>query len=142
MKKVILMTAIAVCSTGFIVMAQDAKPVPQKREMRQADPAKIAEMRVKRLQNDVGSNLSDAQQKQAYDIFLKTETNRPEYRAEAREKMDQVRAEEDAQITKILTPEQAKKYTEVKHEREVRMKEAMQQRMERRSQLKQAPAGK
>jgi len=136
------MTAIAVCSTGFFAMAQEAKPAPQKREIKQADPAKIAEMRVKRLQNDVGSNLSDEQQKQAYEIFLKTEVKRPEYRAEAREKMDQVRADEDTQITKILTPEQAQKYAEVKKERETRQQEAMQQRMERRSQLKQAPAGK
>lgn len=142
MKKVILMAAIAVCSTGFITMAQEAKPTPQKREFRQADPAKIAEMRVKRLQSDIGTNLSDEQQKQVYEVFLKTEVKRPEYRAESREKMDQVRAEEDAQIAKILTPDQVKKYEEVKSEREARTKEAMQQRMERRSQLKEAPAAK
>ncbi len=142
MKKVILMTAVAVLSTGFVVLAQDAKPVPQKREIRQADPAKIAEMRVKRLQSDVGSELSDAQQKQAYEIFLKTEQKRPEYRTEAREKMEQVRAEEDAAIAKILNPEQSKKFTEMQQQREEHQKQAIKQRMERREQLKAAPGAK
>lgn len=137
MKKALFLAAVAALSTGFYTNAQEVKQAAQPvkvapRSMRQVDPSKVAEMRVNRLSKDV-PELSETQKKQAYDVYLKSAQNRPEYKADAREKMADVRKNEEAEIIGILNPDQAAKYKEMQVQRETARKQAMEQRLKTKS---------
>lgn len=143
MKKVIVLAAFAMFA-GFAASAQQQvqQTAPaQKVERAQInrDPAKIAEMRTERLAKEV--KLTDEQKKQVYDVYLKSAASRPAYTADARDKMQQMHAEEEANINKILTPEQANQYKDLQSKREAQRKEMMEKRMQR-ANVKAAPAVK
>ena len=131
MKKVLFLAAVALAANTVIGQEKTAKPALQsaqgiERVGGARDPQKVAEMKVNRLDKQV--TLTDAQKKQATEIYLKTASVRPSMDPAEKQKLMEARNEEKAAIDKILTAQQKEKLEAVATERKARQEEAMQRR--------------
>lgn len=112
-KKIVLVMTVVLL--GSIVMSAQ----PQRHGSK--DPARMAQRRVERLDRQL--NLTDEQKREIANILIEEMQSMPAQSSERvdeatmksrREQMQSRRAQTDARIEALLTPEQAAKYAEVK----------------------------
>lgn len=127
MKKIVLVLTVALM--GFVMNAQ-----PPRHHMGHGDPGQMLEHRVERLAKAL--DLTEAQKAEITKIYsMEMEAMKKEHQPMAtegkepvrpdesvmkarREQMDARRAETEAKIEALLTPEQAAKYAELKQNHE------------------------
>lgn len=145
-KKTNIMKKIAIIAIALIagstVMAQQGSTTTTPRLERQPEIQKRsaedrAKMRTERMTQNL--NLTEEQQKRVYNIVLeqaKTHDAQREQRQERREALREQRDETDARIREVLTDEQQERFDAMQKQRT----ERMEQRQERRGEMRQKPA--
>lgn len=135
MKKLIIAAVLMVGMTSF---AQE-KPAGEKgHKMERMSPAERNEKHLKKMTSEL--NLTEKQQKEV-GVILAEQAAKREAKHEERKKMsDAQRAERkaemqanDAKIKAVLTPEQTKKWEELKAKKKEEMKEKRQEMKEKRA---------
>ncbi len=132
------MFALAVLMVGMTSFAQE-KPVGKKMDkakMERLTPEQRNEQHLKKLTKDLG--LNDSQQKQMATLLSEQSAKRESKKAEREKLMQAKRAERneemkafDTKVKTILTPEQSKKWDEMKAEKREKVKEKVQERRKR-----------
>jgi len=132
------MFAIAVLMIGMTSFAQE-KPVGKKMDkakMEKLTPEQRNEQHLKKLTKDLG--LNDSQQKQMATLLSEQSAKRESKKAEREKLMQAKRAERneemkafDSKVKAILTPDQSKKWDEMKAEKREKVKEKVQERRKR-----------
>ncbi|HDR52878.1 MAG TPA: hypothetical protein ENN90_14870 [Mariniphaga anaerophila] len=108
----------------FLLISATAMAQPGQRNM---DPEEMAKRQTEQLKEAVG--LDNEQEKKAHEIYLETGKKMSAMREEMqgggfegmREKMQEMRAEQDKELKKVLTEAQWKKYEKFQEERRSRM---------------------
>ncbi|OJX52180.1 MAG: hypothetical protein BGO88_16620 [Flavobacterium sp. 38-13] len=132
------MFVFAVLMIGMASFAQE-KPVVKKMDrakMERLTPEQRNEQHLKKLTTDLG--LNESQQKQMAALLSEQSAKREAKKAE-REKLMQAKRTErneemkafDTKVKAILTPDQSKKWDEMKAERREKVKEKVQERRKR-----------
>ncbi|MEZ0005813.1 protein CpxP [Flavobacterium sp. 28YEA47A] len=129
------MFAIAVLMIGMTSFAQE-KPAGKKMDkakMERLTPEQRNEQHLKKLTKDLG--LNDSQQKQMASLLSEQSAKRETKKAEREKLMQAKRAERneemkafDTKVKAILTPDQSKKWDEMKAEKREKVKEKIQER--------------
>lgn len=129
------MFAIAVLMIGMTSFAQE-KPAGKKMDkakMERLTPEQRNEQHLKKLTKDLG--LNDSQQKQMATLLSEQSTKRESKKAEREKLMEAKHAERneemkafDTKVKAILTPDQSKKWDEMKAEKREKVKEKIQER--------------
>lgn len=132
------MFAIAVLMIGMTSFAQE-KPAGKKMDrakMEKLTPEQRNEQHLKKLTKDLG--LNDSQQKQMATLLSEQSAKRESKKAEREKLMQAKRAERneemkafDTKVKAILTPDQSKKWDEMKAEKREKVKEKVQERRKR-----------
>ncbi|WP_447634947.1 hypothetical protein [Flavobacterium microcysteis] len=132
------MFAIAVLMIGMTSFAQE-KPVGKRMDKAKTEkltPEQRNEQHLKKLTKDLG--LNDSQQKQMATLLSEQSAKRESKKAEREKLMQAKRAERneemkafDTKIKAILTPDQSKKWDEMKAEKREKVKEKVQERRKR-----------
>jgi protein CpxP len=132
------MFVFAVLMIGMASFAQE-KPVVKKMDrakMERLTPEQRNEQHLKKLTTDLG--LNESQQKQMAALLSEQSAKREAKKAE-REKLMQAKRTErneemkafDTKVKAILTPDQSKKWDEMKAERREKVKEKVQEKRKR-----------
>ncbi len=121
MKTILLSAFLAVCMVCGVSAQNNAdRPCEGTRcdKMMQMTPEQMAERRTEKLTREL--TLTDAQAKQVYQLNLKDAQAAVQHRKEAEARREQMmakwktyQAERDAQMKKVLTPEQYAKWSEM-----------------------------
>jgi len=149
MKKVFVMMLLAV---GLTAVAQEKNPSVNRGEMEKLSPEQRNELRLKKLTMEL--NLNDNQQKEIGKIIAEQSAKREAMLAErkankekgikpsaderfAREskKLDEEKAMQD-KLRKILTPDQYKKWDEMRNDRKEKMREHSRRRGDKKQDTK------